>query len=357
MGGLRPGHRGAPPVPPQPGQGRVRHPAPGPDGVVVRHPHRGRRGRRRPARGLLGLAGPLVGRAPGRGARERRHPPGRQRDGGDVELLPRPLRGPLPLRDLPRAPRRVPPAHPEREGVARRHGRRPRSGGARAPLRARHPDARGLDPPLPRGRRGDHLRAAAGQLRLARHRLRHGRRLAPRHVPGARAGGAGHHLRGRRDQGPGPVRHRRPRGPLHLRRPRGPRPLRARLLRSLPPLRHDRRGAWALRADGRRCRAGGRGPGCAGDRRGGGHRRRPGPAGRLRPLVGRGPRRRRRRRGRGLAPERGLLGRDPAGAGRAVAGRAPGERTGGGAARGPGPGGVPGAGAGASTSRSRSSTA
>ena len=96
----------------------------------------GRRDRpRRDARPLLGDPRPLLGGAPGRGARERRHPPGRARARRHVELLPDAVRRPRHHVHLPRARRRRAPAGAGRAGVGRP---RPRRRGAR-PLRARAP--------------------------------------------------------------------------------------------------------------------------------------------------------------------------------------------------------------------------
>ena len=83
----------------------------------------------RHARALLGHPGPLLGRAPGRRARDRRHPPGRDGPRRHVDLLPHAVRGPRHHVHLPRARRRRAPARPGRAGLERsgpRH-RRPRA--------------------------------------------------------------------------------------------------------------------------------------------------------------------------------------------------------------------------------------
>ena len=130
------------------------------------------------------------------GTRPRRH----------VELLPDAVRGPRHHVHLPRARRRGAPAGAGRAGL----GRSRPPGRAAGPLRARAPSHPGdprhrpLRAPVPRRGDRDHVQAAAGQLRLHRHRLRHRRRLASRDVPRTRAGDPGPRPGGRGGPGASP---------------------------------------------------------------------------------------------------------------------------------------------------------
>ena len=96
LGCVDPGHGGAQPVHPPRGPGGVQHPALRPARSVERYPVGGRRGLRGYARPVGRGPRPLVGHSTGGRARGRRHPPGGQRHGRHVELLPDDVRRPRP---------------------------------------------------------------------------------------------------------------------------------------------------------------------------------------------------------------------------------------------------------------------
>ena len=169
--------------------GHVRHPAPGPDGLVERHPHRRRP---RPERSTPATTWGSrdrswgvrpVGEKEPDGIRQGAHAMG----GGMWSYFPMRFEDHSIFYICSERADGVPHARAGRAGLARRPDRAARP--HRARTTSSMPGIRlldRLDDQLPRRRLRDPLHAAAAQLPRRRHRLRPRAGLAPRHVPGAR---------------------------------------------------------------------------------------------------------------------------------------------------------------------------